>query len=288
MILIVGGDSGIGGALRDLLAGRGADYAVTSRRLGAELPLDLAKHDATVLPPADIVVLCAAVSSIACCEADLELSWRVNVEASLDLARRYAEHGALVVGLSSSQVLDGNVPRAAQQTKPAPQSAYGRQKLALEQGLLALGAHGAMLRLTKVLTPAAGLFGQWRDALCVGQTIHPYVDMTMSPIELDEVAQVIDHLCVARRSGLFQVSARDDISYAEAARLLCAHMGADPALVVPVPAPKRPAPFTSLATSRAEAELGWQTRDAASTLRAFFDDLAGRSASDKKQQADVA
>jgi dTDP-4-dehydrorhamnose reductase len=77
------------------------------------------------------------------------------------------------------------------------------------------------------------------------------------------VVDALALLTARRAGGLFQLSATEDFSYADAAFALAEMIGAPKHLVRPRAAPadtplaERPR-FTSLDTARAEAELQWR------------------------------
>lgn len=145
---IVGGESTIGGALARRLAGRAL---TTTRRAGGSLRLDQASPASSwpALAAVDVAFLCAAVGHLDACEAEPLATRRVNVDATVELARRRQAGGAFVVFLSSNQVFDGRQPERRHDAPPCPINEYGRQKAETEQRLEGC----AVLRLTKVVTP---------------------------------------------------------------------------------------------------------------------------------------
>lgn len=262
-ILVVGADGVIGSSLYRSLRAHEVPVIGTSRRAGSRnfLPLDLAA------PPADLAnyraaVLCAGITSLAACRNDPDATRLINVENSLALAQRLASYGTFVVGLSTNLVFDGAVARRAPTDPPAPLCEYGRQKAQLESGIIAAG--GAIVRLTKVLDQGTALLRNWVSDLKASTPIHAFIDMWMAPIRLGSVVAALFALLCSPRRGFFQLSASNDVSYAEAALLLCKALGADERLVFceaapsTIPAAERPR-FTALDTARAEAELGWRT-----------------------------
>lgn len=250
--LVVGGDGLIGGAVAARLRAGGGAVIATTRRSGAisgsDFRLDLADDPGgwPELPEVDAAVLCAAVARLGECEADPAASRRVNVDGALALARRLADRGSYVLLLSSDKVFDGTRPARTRGDARSPATEYGRQKSAAEQGLLALGPECAVLRLSKVLSPALELVRGWRGALEAGRTIAPFHDMYLAPVSVDFVSEMIIQLLAERRPGIFQASGDRDVSYETLARALADAVGADGALVKPVaagpdlPPPARP------------------------------------------------
>ena len=145
-MLVVGGDGTLGGALAAAASSHNMPFWRTTRRFHGVGPtcfqFDLAKPSAQWnLPPQQFAtaVLAAGMTSIQACETQPELTRRINVLQPLLLAQRLWDQGAFVVCLSSSTVFDGKTPFAKPTDLTEPLSEYGRQKLALEHGLLALG-----------------------------------------------------------------------------------------------------------------------------------------------------
>lgn len=229
--LIVGADGGIGSAL----ATRLPDSIRTSRRAGTDnaVSLDLAADpDSWDVPHAEIAVLCAAVTSIETCRMKPAETRSVNVERTVQLAKRLAARGTFPVFLSTNQVFDGSKPFRGVDEKPCPLTEYGRQKAEAERAILTL--NGAVIRLTKVLAAAPPLFNTWADSLRSGMPIEPYSDLVFAPVPMAAAVEAIVATGSRREPGIVQVSGERDVSYAEAATRLAARLGADSSLVRPV------------------------------------------------------
>ncbi|MBK3732707.1 dTDP-4-dehydrorhamnose reductase [Azospirillum brasilense] len=232
-ILVVGVDGGVGSALAARLRAQGMQVTGTSRRrpvadtAGACIPLDLASDLSGWTPPGtiDIAYLCAAMTGLAGCRDDPQTADRINRHNTLLLARRLADAGAFVVFLSTSLVLDGLAPRAAADAPRKPACDYGRQKALAEDGIAALGASAATLRLTKVIRSGMPVLGNWPADLAAGRTIHPFDDLRMAPIRVDHAVEALVAVGHGSEGGLFQVSATHDITYADAAFHIAERLG---------------------------------------------------------------
>jgi dTDP-4-dehydrorhamnose reductase len=239
-MLVIGGDGTLGRAL--VAAGHAGPVAVwhTTRRgddVGqSRFQLDLADPEIQWrLPqqPFSTVFLSAGVTSIQTCEAQPEVTRRVNVVQPLLLAQRLWDQGAFVVCLSSSTVFDGQTPFATPTDDTKPVSEYGRQKLALERGLLALGERVAIIRLSKVIAPNNALFSGWRNDLLSGQVIRPFSDMAVAPVSLPFAVAAVHHIARSREAGVHHISAAADVSYADLANHMASVLQAPAALVCP-------------------------------------------------------
>jgi dTDP-4-dehydrorhamnose reductase len=284
-VFIVGGDSAIGAATARRLTAAGLSVAATTRRresASAERPfLDLSAPSETWnLPRAGVCVLAAARARLADCEADPEGSRLVNATATAEIARRMAANGSLVLLLSTNQVFDGAKAKRAPDDSPAPLTAYGSQKAEAEAAIRALGTSGAILRLTKVLTPDLPLVKGWIERLKANQPIGAFGDMRLAPVLIDRVTEAIELICRAHASGIFQASGDCDLPYLFFARRIAAHCRVDPALVrdesgaaAGVAAELRPQ-HTTLDTGTLGA-LGWTAESTDRAIDRYCSEMLG-------------
>ena len=144
MHLLIGGDGLVGTALRAEFIARGLDWSASSRRekfsTTPEWPqrlfLELTEPLPDSLPFANVVYLSAACPKFADCEGNA-LSWVVNVDAPIALARHYAALGTFVVFISSDAV------------EWCGMTAYGRQKTMVEAFMHTIDA--AIMRPSRIL-----------------------------------------------------------------------------------------------------------------------------------------
>lgn len=188
----------------------------------------------TALPPADVVILSAAVARIGECENDPTSSHAINVDGTLAVARQMAGLGAHVVLLSTDKVFDGRVAKRDRNAQPCPTCAYGRQKAAAEAGILDLGDRGAVLRLSKVLAPGNELLAGWAKALAAGQTFAPFDDLYLAPVTVGLVAELAIRIAGERANGIFHCTGAKDQNYVDLARILVAERGGVEALIQPI------------------------------------------------------
>jgi dTDP-4-dehydrorhamnose reductase len=210
----------------------------------------------------DVTYLCAAVTSLEKCRQDPGCTARINVDAVSDLAAKLAGQGSFLVFCSTNQVFDGLHPLVSENGSVDPKTEYGRQKAEAERRILALGAGASVVRLTKVLGSRVPLFDTWREDLNAGRPIHPFLDMVMAPIPLAGAVSVLRLVADRRLQGVLQVSAAQDVTYAEAAALSARRLRADLSLVRPIRAAESgtyseylPA-HTTLSTERLRREFG--------------------------------
>ena len=152
------------------------------------------------------------------------------MDATLALAAKLYEGGAIIVYLSSSAVFDGTVSCMPSNEPARPNTEYGRQKACAEQGILSLGDRTVVVRMTKIVSCKVPLFSQWLLCLSSGREIKPFSDLSLSPISLKFLtdALVSDHL-----SGIIHLSGEHQLTYAEFALHLANALGVSRSLVKP-------------------------------------------------------
>jgi dTDP-4-dehydrorhamnose reductase len=273
-VLIVGGDSLIGRALRETYRAAGLPYLATSRHGGQHPRLDLAASPET-WESADnysAAFLCAGRTKLADCEANPAETALINVTRTIELARKLYDRGAFVVFLSTNLLFDGSKPFSTVDDAPNPTTTYGRQKAKAEKILRELGDRVAIVRLTKVVHPGMPLLLDWAAALRRGEVIHPYSDMVFSPIPLEYVAGALRSIAAQRKGGIIHLSAETDISYSSLATSLAQHLDVAPDLVQPQLAPA-PTPRFGTLRMRPEDAAMLKPPPAAETIRELLSSL---------------
>lgn len=250
--LVVGCDGLIGNALGKHLEDLPAVVYRTTRRactVGASFALDLTDFSRDPNATDDLerlaqtgpltAFLAAAVTGYDQCENDPAGSRRVNVTNTCLLAERLFAHGAFVVFLSSSAVFSGD-HAVTEDSVSDPRSEYGRQKADAEARLIeagwrqSIGTGVAIVRISKVLAPNTPIINSWRDSLCRGENIYPFLDLRISPVSLSYVVDGLVELGVGRQNGVFHLSGERDVTYADLARELAVVWGYSSGRVRPV------------------------------------------------------
>ena len=240
--LIVGGDCAIGRALAERLRADRLVVATPSRRRG-EASGDNGVHHldletlqgAEALPSSRFLVLVAAETRFATCATAPGRTALVNIDAPVTLARRAVAAAGRVLYFSSIAVHDGWRECPAEDETPTPNSVYGEQKRAAEERLLALHGDIAILRPSKVIDHGAPLLRAWLDALRRGAEVEAFGDMMVAPVGIAFLTDVAARLLAAcGATGIFQISAAEQVSYVDIARHMARRIGAPEELVLPV------------------------------------------------------
>jgi dTDP-4-dehydrorhamnose reductase/predicted O-methyltransferase YrrM len=201
------------------------------------LDLDVDLHAWPIPRQIQVVINCAAMARLEICKRDPVGSRRVNVDSVIALAEKCRQAGVFFIHLSTDKVFSGQSPSMPPDAPLAPVTEYGKQKADADRylvGLLTERIQLAIVRLTKVLTPGAALFQDWRDALLRGEVIHPFIDMTLAPVPLPQVVTTVMAIARSRQSGIFQLSGDLDVTYAQVAERLADQLGVSRDLVQPV------------------------------------------------------
>lgn len=173
---------GRGGQLAEALQKRAGSRGIDADALGRDT-LDLvdveairgAVHGAHEAAPINCIVNAAAYTAVDRAEDEPDLAFKINAEAPRRLALAAAEIGIPIIHISTDYVFPGDKTGAYREDDPTgPRNAYGRSKLAGEQGVCSAGARHVVVRTSWVYA-ATGQnflrtmlkFGAERDVLRV-------------------------------------------------------------------------------------------------------------------------
>jgi dTDP-4-dehydrorhamnose reductase len=179
------------------------------------------------------------------------------------IAARLAGAGVLTILLSTSAVRDCKEPGMSAERPRAPASLYGQFKAEAEEAVLKHGEFGAVVRLTKVLTPDMRLMGDWIATLRAGREIAAIRDLTIAPLTMRHVVGALIAIADARAGGIWQISGASDIAYDGIARYLAIKLGLSASLVRSITAAEKGLPaedvtaYTSLDCARLRAAAGF-------------------------------
>jgi dTDP-4-dehydrorhamnose reductase len=136
---------------------------VTTARAGGDVACDLA--DSSVLTSMldriapEVIINTAAWTAVDAAEDHPEEAMRLNRDVPSMLAQWCGRHDAALISYSTDYVFSGTPGRPWLETDPvAPQSVYGRTKLAGEQAVLTGSARALMVRTAWVYSACAGNF----------------------------------------------------------------------------------------------------------------------------------
>jgi dTDP-4-dehydrorhamnose reductase len=208
-----------------------------------------------------LVVHCAAISTIAATGADPELAHRLNVEVTKLLAELAAE--IQFVLFSTDLVFDGRKGNYVEADAPNPLHFYGETKVAAEEIVLKNPRHLVVRTSLNGGISRAGNRGfneQLRRSLQpAGQGMKLFTDEYRSPIPAVETARAVWELAGKQCAGIVHVAGAERLSRWQMGQLLLPRWPEiktqiEPGLAKDFPGPPR-APDTSLDISKVQKIL---------------------------------
>ena len=178
-------------------------------------------------------VLAAGITGVGACEAEPELSRRVNVDAVVHMARRLREEGIAPIAFSSDYVFDGRAAPYSDDAPRAPLNVYGRQKAERQRELEDLGGV-LVLRLSKVYTRRPGdgtLLDEIAALLRAEKPVRAAHDQRFNPIAIEDVAASILALAAGEETGVVNVCGPQAWCRLDLARAIAEAIDADPDLI---------------------------------------------------------
>lgn len=156
-ILLLGKDGQLGRELQRTLLSFGEVVALG--RIDADLSNPESLRTMLEQKAPDMIVNAAAYTAVDMAESDAAAAVRVNAEAVAVLADYAKRKDILLVHYSTDYVFDGSKLGAYVETDmPAPQSVYGRSKLAGEEAIRGSSCHALVFRTSWVHSSHGGNF----------------------------------------------------------------------------------------------------------------------------------
>jgi dTDP-4-dehydrorhamnose reductase len=240
--LVIGASGQIGGHLLAQLLERGHAAVGTQRGHKGSLPvLDIAQdrdvRAAIVDTKPDAVLLPAGWTWVDGCEKDPARSRLENTERPLAVARHAASVGAAFVVYSTDYVFDGERGPYREDDPTGPLGVYGRDKLALEEGLRREGLPHLVIRTTTVYGPEVQGKNFVLQLVAKAHAHSPMkvpTDQWATPSYGWDVARATIELLEAGARGIVHAAGPDFMDRASFGKLACEVLGLDPATVEPV------------------------------------------------------
>jgi dTDP-4-dehydrorhamnose reductase len=242
-VLVVGGDSLVGGAVTRAIKNQGKQVFSTTRKrhtLNSErLFLDFEVPESLVIPE-DVgsVLIIAAATNYDRCERDPQARI-INVELIPRLARSLMEQGLHVTFVSTNSLFGGDTPWPSEDAPHAPGIPYAQQKSdgerAIREAAAELGTSDRLCvtRLTKILAADTSPIPAWLDSWSRGQPVEPFADLVFAPMSVNFVGQSLATIGELRLSGNLHLSGSENVSYVAFAGAIARKLGVPPSLIEP-------------------------------------------------------
>jgi dTDP-4-dehydrorhamnose reductase len=237
--LIIGGDSQIGSYYTQKYPNVSVGTTRRKEKLlenASSIYLNLEEDISQWSPPIEIsaAVILSAITSIEKCQQNPVYATYINVEQTKKLIEILHEHNIFIVFPSTNLVFNGTKPYQKIVDATSPQTEYGRNKRDIETFLIESDINSSIIRFSKILTPNNHLIQTWIKNLKQGIPIHPFYDMYISPISISFACMIIEMVLEKKITGIIQVSAGDEISYAKIAYHIAERLGYNEKLIQPI------------------------------------------------------
>jgi len=238
-LLILGGDSSIGSYLFNNLDRNSFQISITTRNKSnvnqENIFLDLQDiHDFAIdYSHYDIVIFCAALTSVAECEKNPKDAFLINHLNTFNIIKEFEKNNVFVILFSTTQVFSGKnkIEYVSNQTNPI--SIYGKTKEILEIDLIPYLNKICILRCTKIIFKTNDLFRNWVSELNSHKSISPYSDIYFSPISIEFLMFAILEIINKKITGLNQISSKTDMKFSDAAFYICEKLNLNSNLINP-------------------------------------------------------
>jgi dTDP-4-dehydrorhamnose reductase len=170
----------------------------------------------------------AAITHIDNCEKDKENGeqgkvWKVNVDASFEIAKYCEEKNKRMIYLSTECVFDGSQKYYSERAKKNPKNWYGFTKSKAEDKIISTKAKVAIIRSVvayHISDRGKTIYGKFVAKLRSGNTVYAVTDQKFTPTFTNDIVDVIIRVIENRLSGIFHVAPRKSITPYEFALLV--------------------------------------------------------------------
>lgn len=213
---IIGAEGFIGSFLFETFGKTDADILGTTHKSssGKLVPLDLRAPDISALDlkrrGIESAIVAAGITSVVKCEEDPDGTSAVNVIGTIELLRKLDELGLHVVFLSSDYVFSGYTPPFQDDSVPAPETQYGKQKRRVELAVENLNV--CIVRLSRVYSMDVGqrhFLADLFDRIRRGGSHVMAEDQRFRPTPIDEIARALTAIQASRLRGAINVCSRE-------------------------------------------------------------------------------
>ncbi len=267
-VLVTGASGQLGSEMRRLGSAASNDYLFTD---AAELDITDAGAIRRTMAERriDVVVNCAAYTDVERAEREEAAADRLNREAAGVLAAAVCEADATLIHISTDYVFDGTSPEPYTEESPAaPQSVYGRTKLAGEEAIRASGCKHLILRTSWLYSEYGHNFLKTMLRLTAErERLNVVFDQTGTPTYAGDLAlaifSIVEKGLYAGNEGTYHFSDEGACSWYDFAVEIAAAVGHDKCRIEPCrtadypTAARRPA-YSVLDKSKLKRTFGFE------------------------------
>jgi len=238
-VLIIGVDSLIGKTLYLNLKKIFKVYGTSRREQNDFLKLNLlsSMKKFPSITNIDTIIFCAGITNIVNCQRKKNLSNKININGLKKVLKKYKNKKNQIIYFSSTCVFDGKKPFQKIKDIRKPLNHYGYQKKVCED--LILNNKGLIIRAAKLVETSSSLIKKWKKDLKQGKNIFPYTGVNTSLISLKNIVEIIKYSIDKKKSGILHLSAPDEISYLDIAKILTIKLKIKINKIIPITVPKK-------------------------------------------------
>jgi dTDP-4-dehydrorhamnose reductase len=237
--LIIGGDSLIGHSLYHHLIDLKKNVTRTTRRRlenlnSDQVYLNLSCKPNTFKEKYDCAIFCAGITNMDFCQKNQEISFRINVDATVTLAKQLIKQGCRIIFISSSTVFNGNINNPNEDEAYCPANEYGFQKMIAEKKLVSLDENVIIVRITKLFSPNNGIFSTIIKNIKEKNYCEVFNNLFISLISIRYLCHSLITMAYSHLRGIFHLSGDEDISYSNFAITIANYFGITSDKIIPV------------------------------------------------------
>jgi dTDP-4-dehydrorhamnose reductase len=163
----------------------------------------------------EIIVHCAALTNVDYCESHPNQAYAQNVQASINVAKMAQSLGSYLIQISTDGVFNGEKGFYSEDDSPDPINTYGKSKLDAERRVSKANAHCCIVR-TNIFgwnPTAKRSMAEWMiNVLSNGQILSAFKDVVISPVLVNDLAEILFELCRLEHEGTIHVGSSDSCS----------------------------------------------------------------------------
>lgn len=176
----------------------------------------------------DVIIHMAAITHIDRCELDRErgksgIVWKVNVEATKEIAKFSFKNNVPLLFLSTECVFDGEQEFFSENSKKGPKNWYGVTKSIAEDEILSIGGKPSILRSVVAYHSEdedKTLYGKILKELKEGRDVNGVIDQKFTPTYSFDIVNGVKKIIDDELSGIFHVAPKKNISPYNFAKLV--------------------------------------------------------------------
>ena len=183
----------------------------------------------------DVIIHTAALAVIDACEAQPDLSRRVNAELPGEIAELTRKKGLQLVHISTDAVFDGIEGNYSEDSLPNPLSTYARHKLEGEKAVLGSNPDAAVARVNFFgwsINGTRSLSEIFYRNLSEGKPIKGFNDIYFCPLMVTDLAILLMDMAAQGLKGLYHVLSPVYLSKYAFGVLIARQFGFDPGLII--------------------------------------------------------